>query len=162
MTQTPSYLEERLFEIPSFAYGLHYLEDSTKAPIGSARIMTNMMITDKVGISKRMGTKLLGSLNTNANGNKGFFNYIKSFGSQELPVKAYDTELEYYHPTLLVWTRLMNGYTSGSEFGFKEHLVNTDNEDYLYFCNRTENYSRWSGVTAKTVGALTGVEVTLT
>src|SRR5581483_10777349 len=149
-------------DISSFAYGLHVLEDSTKAPIGSARTMTNMMITDKGGISKRSGTSLLGSVNASNNGTYGLYNFVKSFGSQEIPVKAYSTELEYYHPTLLVWSRLMNGYTSNQEFGFKEHLVNTDNEDYLYFCNRTENYSRWSGATAATTVALTGGETTVT
>lgn len=162
MVQIPTYLQERLLDISSFGYGLHLLEDSTKAPLGSARVMTNMMITDKGGISKRPGTAILGTVNSSTNPVHGFYNYIKSFGAQEIPVKSYGTELEYYHPTLKTWTRLANGYTANQEFGFKEHLVNTDNEDYLYFCNRTESYSRWSGATAQTVGALTGAEVTLT
>lgn len=160
--QIPSYLQERLLDVSAFGYGLHLLEDSTKAPIGSARTMTNMMITDRGGISKRPGTAILGTTNTAQYGTTGFFNYIKSNGAQEVPVKAYGGELEYFHPTLRTWTRLMNGYTPNQEFGFKEHLVNTDNEDYLYFCNRTESYSRWSGATAATAGALVGGETTVT
>lgn len=160
-TVIPSYLQERLLDISTFGYGLHLLEDSTKAPLGSARVMTNMMITDKGGISKRPGTGILGAPNASANATHGFYNYIKSNGAQEIPVKAYSTELEYYHPTLNVWTRLYNGYTANKEFGFKEHLVNTDNDDFLYFCNRYDNYSRWQGVTAVTNGVLAGGETTV-
>jgi hypothetical protein len=162
LAPTPQWLSERMLDISTFGFGLHLLEDPTKAPIGSARLMTNMMITDKGGISNRPGTTLLGAVNSNANGTHGFYNYVKSFGSQEIPVRAYSTELEYYHPSLNVWTRLMNGYTANQEFGFKESLVNTDNEDYLYFCNRTENYSRWSGATATTTVTLSGGETTVT
>lgn len=162
MVQIPAYLQERLLDISTFGYGLHLLEDSTKAPLGSARLMTNMMITDRGGISKRPGTKLVGTVNSSTSATHGFFNYIKSNGAQEILIKSYGGELEYYHPVLKVWTRLLNGYTANQEFGFKEHLVNTDNDDYVYFCNRTESYSRWSGATASTTVALVGGETTVT
>lgn len=156
--QIPAYLQERLLDISSFGYGLHLLEDSTKAPIGSARVMTNMMITDKGGISKRPGTAILGTASGLTNPylypTHGIFNYIKSNGAQEIPIKAFAGQLSYFHPTLKAWATLSTGYTSGQEFGFKEHLVNTDNEDYVYFCNRTEPYSRWSGATATTTAGL--------
>lgn len=150
-----------LFDIDNFSPGLHVLEDSSKSPIGSAREMTNFLITDRSGLSKRPGTTLLGSLSASTHGTKGLFNFIKSFGSQEIPMRAYDDELEYFHPDLQTWTRLKDGFTADQEFGFKEHLVNTDNEDYVYFCNRTENYQRWAGATTQLNGALVGAETAI-
>lgn len=150
-----------LFDLDNFSAGLHVLEDSSKSPIGSAREMTNCLITDRSGLAKRPGTTLLGSLSASTHGTKGLFNFIKSFGSQEIPMRAYDDELEYFHPDLLAWTRLKDGFTVDQEFGFKEHLVNTDNEDYVYFCNRTENYQRWAGAVTQLNGALVGAETAI-
>ena len=151
-----------MFDIEEFSSGLIIKQDSTKTPVGSARTMKNMIISDRGGIAKRPGTELLGTLSTSSNGTKGLYTYKKSFGATEIPMRAYSTVLEYYSPQTLDWETLETGYTSGQEFGFKEHLVNTENEDYLYFCNRTENYSRWEGATTMTNGALVGAETTIT
>lgn len=152
----------RFIDVQNFNPGLVMLEDSTKAPVGSAREMINSLISDRGGISKRPGTSTLGTYSSSGNACKSFYVYVKSFGSQEIPVKSYSTELEYYHPTYLDWTRLENGFTSAQEFGYKEHLVNTENEDYLYLCNRTEDYRRWSGAVTQLNGALAGGETTIT
>lgn len=133
--------------------GLQVLIETTDAPTGSARVMNNMLITDRGGISPRPGTTLLGTYNSNPNGIKGFYNFVKTGVESELLIKAYTGKIEYYHPTLLDWNLLKSGYTSGAEFGFKESLTNTDNEDYLYFGNAVENYSRWNGGTTTLNGA---------
>lgn len=139
-------------DINNFASGLQVLEDTTAAPIGSARTMTNMQVTDRGGLAPRPGTSIFGTYDTGITGIDGFYNFLKTGVQTEIPVKASNGILKYYHPTLLDWYTIKSGYTPGAEFGFKEHLINTDNEDYLYFGNAKENYSRWQGSTAVTVG----------
>jgi len=151
-----------MVDLENFDKGLWLGVDSSKAPFGSAQIMNNMVVSDRGGLSKRPGTELLGTLSTTASGCGGLYNYKKSDGVTEIPMRAYSTYLQFYHPTLLGWYTLDSGYTSGQEFGFKESLINTDNSDYLYWCNRTENYRRWSGFLLETNGALTGGETTIT
>lgn len=151
-----------MIDLQDFKLGLKVIEDSTKAPLGSARECVNMLISDRGGISKRPGTQLLGTYNSTASGTKGLYTYTKSGEVVQIPLKAYGTVTEYYHPDLLDWKRLEGSFTSGEEWGFKEHLVNTENEDYLYFCNRTEPYRRWSGAYTQLNGALVGAESTIT
>lgn len=151
-----------LIDVNDFVQGLQVLEETTDAPIGSARIMTNMQVTDKGGLSPRPGTAILGTWDNGTTGCDGFYNFLKTGIQTELPVKASNGILKYYHPTLLDWYTIKSGYTAGAEFGFKEHLVNTDNEDYLYFGNAVQNYSRWPGSTAVTVGAyVSGTSLTV-
>lgn len=155
-------MKTRFIDVANFTPGLVMLEDSTKAPIGSARMMENCLISDRKGITKRPGTSTLGDFNATAVGNKSFFVFTKSFGSLQIPIRTRDTIVEYYHVGTDTWTQLEAGYTADQVFGFKEHLVNTDNEDYLYFCNRTEDYRRWSGAITQLNGALAGGETTVT
>jgi hypothetical protein len=142
--------------------GLYQLMDDSEAPLGSARVMQNMMITDRGGLAPRPGTQVLGTYDSTNKPLDGVYNYVKSNETLEIPMKASNGTLKYYHPTILDWVPLKSGFTAGNEFGFKESLVNTDNEDYLYFCNRTENYQRWSGMVDVTTIGLVGSETTLT
>lgn len=144
-----------------FSKGLHLLEDDTKAPLGSARKMLNVSISDRGGIATRPGTELLGTINTTASGIKGFYNFKKSQGSAEYLLKAYSTLLEFYHPTA-GWSRLKSGFTDAQEFGFATSLVNADNDDFCYLCNRTEEFQRWRGSATLLNGALSGGETTIT
>lgn len=154
-------MKTRIVDVEKFNSGLRLLEDSASAPIGSARVMTNMIISDRNGISKRPGTALLGTINASVKPTKGFYIFNKAFGNLQIPVKAYDTYTEYYHANF-GWTRLESGFTDGSEHGFKEHIRNIDNEDYLYSGNRTEDYRRWPGAYTQLNGALVGGETTVT
>lgn len=155
-------MSDFLIDINTFSQGLQVLEESTDAPVGSARIMTNMQVTDRGGIAPRPGTSILGTYDSGTTAVDGFYNFLKTGVQTEIPVKASNGILKYYHSTLLDWYQLKSGYTAGAEFGFKEHLINTDNEDYLYFCNAKENYSRWPGSIATTVGAYaSGVTLTV-
>ena len=95
----------RLIDINNFNLGLRQLEDETSAPIGSARLMSNMLITDRGGIAKRQGTSLLGSNDTNSYGLTGLYNYVKSNG-QEIFLKAYSTGLLYYNTYTSSWATL--------------------------------------------------------
>lgn len=145
----------------NFKLGLRVLEDDLKAPIGSCRRAQNIIISDRGGISPRPGTALLGTINTSSSVIKGAFNFKKSQGSAEIPIKAYATFLEYYNATA-GWTKLKTGFTTEQEFGFTSSLVNTSNEDFTYFCNRTEEYQSWRGTVTLLNGALVGAETAVT
>lgn len=145
----------------NFREGLQLLLDDTKARFGSARKMLNCVISDRGGITSRPGTELLGAINTSTSAIKGAFNFKKSQGSAEFPIKAYATFLEYYHSTA-GWTKLKTGFTTEQEFGFTSSLVNSDNDDFMYFCNRMEEYQRWRGSVTLLNGALVGAETTIT
>lgn len=157
-------MQDRLIDIQNFRLGFLELDDTTKAPVGSLRIMRNAQVTDRGGLSPRPGTLLVGTANTTGGPCRGFFNFKKSGGSDELLIKAYDTGLQFLSKNYSSqgWQRLKTGFTSGKEFGFMSSLVNTDNVDYLMFCNRYEPYQTWSGVVMQLNGALVGGETTIT
>lgn len=151
-------------DLERFKLGLYALDDTTKAPFGSAKTMRNVYITDRGGIAPRPGTQLLGTENTTNSGIRGLYNFRKSFDEDEFLIKVYDDEMEVYsknHPTA-GWWRLKNGFTTGKEFGFVTSLVNTSNEDYVIFNNRYEPYQRWNGAVMTLAAALSGGESVLT
>lgn len=148
----------------NFKQGLIQLEDTTKAPFGSARIMKNMVVTDRGGVAPRPGTSLLGSSNSSGSATTGLYNFRKSFDADEFLIKTYDDEIEVYskNHTAAGWWRLKNGFTANKEFGFVTSLVNTSNQDYCIFCNRYEDYQAWEGSVAVLNGALSGGETDIT
>lgn len=147
-----------------FKLGLYALDDTTKAPFGSARTMENVTVTDRGGIGPRKGTELLGSSNTASKPVRGLYNFKKSFDQDEFLIKTYDDEIEVYskNHASAGWWRLKNGFTSDKEFGFVTSLVNTDNDDYVLFCNRYEEYQAWNGAVTLLNGALVGGETAVT
>jgi len=157
-------MKEIYIDQSNLKLGLFALEDTTKAPFGSARIMKNMAITDRNGIGPRLGTELLGTENTNSNASVGLYNFRKSFGQNEILLKAYDDELEVYSKdhSSAGWWKLKDGFTSDKEFGFVTSLVNVDNQDYCVLCNRYEPYQTWTGAITLLNGALIGAETAIT
>lgn len=152
--------KEIIIDIEKFKkQGFYALEDTTKAPLGSLRIMRNAQVTDRGGLGPRPGTQILGSHNSSSSVIRGFYNFRKSFDSDEFLIKAYDDEIEVYSKNHgSDWWRLKSGFTADKEFGFVTSLVNTDNEDYVIYCNRYEPYSRWQGSVTMLNGALVGGE----
>jgi len=146
----------------NFKYGLQLLTDDSKAPLGSAREMVNTIISDRGGITTRPGTILLGAYNASLLPVRGLYNFKKSKSQPDILLKSYDDELEYLNPSQEVWARLKDGYTADQEFGFSYSLVNSDNDDFMYFCNRFEEYSRWRGAITQLNGALVGAETSVT
>lgn len=142
----------------NFKKGLQVLEDDSKAPFGSARKMLNCIITDRGGIAPRPGTKLLGTHNSSNSAIRGLYNFRKSRGDDDLLTKFYDDEMEFFHPTLKKWARVKDGFTADKVFDYTYTLVNTDNDDFMYFCNAYEEFQRWRGAFSKTTSALTGSE----
>ena len=145
-------------------YGFYSLLDTTKAPIGSLRIMKNAMVTDRGGLSPRPGTEVLGTYDSGGDKTKGLYNFRKSFGSNEILMKGVGTKLQILSSGHLTsgWFTMKDSFTDAKEFGFVSSLVNTDNEDYVIGCNRYENYFRWIGAVTLLNGALSGGEAAVT
>ena len=148
------------YDMDDFRKGLILLNDDSTAPVGSAREMQNVFITDRGGISPRPGTEMLGARKTAVNRGRGFFVFKKSYDEVEIPMIAYDTKIEVYDPDS-GWFLLKDGYTADKVFGFVHNFVVTDNEDYVYFCNRYEPFQRWNGQIVKLNGALAGGETSI-
>ncbi len=156
--------KDRIIDIDFSRYGFRSEEDTTSAPPGSFRVMRNAQITTRGGIAPRPGTILLGASNSSTKPIRGFYNFRKSIGADELLVKTYDTKMEYISMDQeeAGWQVLKTGFTTGQEFGFVTSLVNTDNQDYVAFCNRYEPYQRWTGAVARIIGNLSGGETSIT
>lgn len=154
---------ENFVPFGSFQQGLYALADTTKAPWGSARVMRNMMITDRLGVGPRPGTSLLGTSNASSLGCRGFFNYKRSFESDEILVKVYDTFMEGYSKNYAAqgWFKIKSTMTSDKDTGFVAALLNTDNNDQLIIGNRYDPFQTWTGALAKLNGALVGGETTI-
>lgn len=157
-------MKEAILDIEEFKKGFYQLDDTTKAPIGSLRVMRNAQVTNKGGIGPRPGTVLIGSDNTNSSKIRGFYAYKKSFDQQEFLIKCYDDEVEGYskNHTDEEWFRIQDGLVADKEFGFLSSLVNVDNQDYLVGSSRFNPYFRWTGAITQINGALSGAETTIT
>lgn len=145
----------------NFKAGLQLLDDDSKSVFGSAREMINCWITDRGGIGPRPGTSIIGNFNSSPMPVRTLFNFKKSGGDSDILIKTYDDEFEFLHPALQTWSRVQNGFTTDQEFGAFYTLVNTDNDDFMYFSNRFEPYSRWRGAYALTTAPLVGGETTI-
>ena len=155
--------KDLFIDITKLKLGLYALEDTTAAPIGTFRKMSNVQVTDRGGISPRPGIEQLGTDPVVSNVNHGFFNFKKSFGSNEIMMKTYDDEILVYsklHPTC-GWFKLKTGLTSDKEFGFVTSLVNTDFKDYVAMSNRYDSYMVWDGAVAQITEALAGAETVI-
>ena len=156
--------KELYIDVEKFKRGFYSLEDTTKAPVGSLRIMKNAMVTDRGGLAPRPGTELLGTYDNSGDKVRGLYNFRRSFETDELLIKAIGTKLEILSKTYESsgWFRMKGSFTDGKEFGFVTSLVNTDNRDYVIGCNRFENYFRWEGAVTLLDGALSGGETAVT
>lgn len=156
--------KEVFVDLEKFKLGLYSLEDSTKAPFGSAREMSNMRVTTRGGIAPRQGISLLGTENTANSACLGLYNFRKSYGTNELLIKTYSDKIEVYSKNHASsgWFTLKSGLTADKEFGFVTSLVNTSNEDYVIFCNRYDAYMAWGGSVTLLNGALSGGETSVT
>lgn len=150
-----------LIDLNAFSEGLQVLGDSVDAPVGSARIMSNVMITDRGGISPRPGTSVLGAFNTDNHPCVGFYDFVTSGVQTEIPIKSYNGRIEYINPSTSLWTLLQNGYTLGAEFGFKEFVRESDFSNVLCFANGQDSYSQWNGVLEATTATLSGSETSV-
>lgn len=143
--------------------GLYALEDTTKAPFGTARIMRNVQITDRGGIAPRTGVRVIGDFSSVNAKVKGLYNYRTSFEQDEILVKAVNGELQFLPKQAAseIWSKIKTGYDVRGEFGFLHVLVNEDDKDYLVFCNRYNPYSSWEGAYSDLTATLSGGETAI-
>lgn len=155
----------------NFKKGLQLLEDDSRADFGSARKMLNVIITDRGGIAPRPGTSIVGEYVESNDTLTGLYNFKKSKNNPDILMKAFANEMDFLHPSLEEWATLKTGFTDKSDvigfddkdnqFGFSYSLVNTDNDDFTYFCNRFEEYMRWRGAYSFTTATLVGGETAI-
>lgn len=149
--------KDQFLVIKDFSVGWQSRLDASRIPLGGAQKSLDIALTDRGGISPRPGEILIGSNNTTSAGVKSIFSFKKTDGTSIL-IKTYSDKIEYYHPDVADWELLKDGYTTGKIFGFKEHNINTDQVDLVYFGNGFEPYSRWNGWYSQLNGALVGGE----
>lgn len=139
--------QDQIIDLIDFSKGYYALDDTTKSPFGSFRVMRNAQITDRGGVGPRPGTTLIGTKNESTSPIVGFYNYKKSNESNEIIVKCYDDELEGYSldHTSSGWFRIKNSFTVGKEFGFIHSLFNDDSKNVLIGSNRYEPFFEWTG-----------------
>ena len=157
-------MRDKIVDIENFKkYGFQALDDTTKTKPGSLRVMRNAQVTLRGGLAPRPGTLLLGSSNSNTNPIKGFYNFRRSNGADEILIKAYADRIEFISKKYQSsgWQTLRTGYTNAKEFGFVTSLVNTDNQDFVIGANRYDPYFRWSGSLAKLTSLITAGDTTL-
>lgn len=158
-------MEKKVIQFGDFREGLVVSEDPTNTPLGSARKIINGTITDRGGVSKRKGVKLLGTFDDSNGRCQGFKVFKKTDAITEIPIKALNTgKLQYYNPVTLDWALLKDDFTEASNFGFTHGFVRTGNADFIYGGNRNEDDFKWQGTVTKVaataaIGATT-LEVT--
>jgi hypothetical protein len=148
------------YDMDDFKKGLILLNDDSMTPPGSAREMTNVFITDRGGVAPRPGTRMLGARDASTDKGLGFFVMKKSFGDVEIPVKMFGDKMQGYDATY-GWFQIKEGFTA-NDFDALHNFVTTENDDYMYFCNRYEPFQRWSGAYSTITVALVGGETTIT
>lgn len=153
-------MSSNLIPFGPLAQGWQNREDPSKLPTGAALEMRNCQITDRGGVAPRPGTQLFGAADTSGNGCVSSARHRNRLGAST-PLRSYTTFLEYYNGDTDSWEVLKSGFTSGKEFGFQDHNVNTDVTDYVYFCNAVDAYQRWRGYYSKITSALVGAETTI-
>ena len=148
---------ETLVPFVNLLEGLNVRVDEAKAP--GLSVMRNVILSDRGGVSTRPGTELFGATGTGSANTSGHV-AIRRDGTN-IMLRANGTVLEYYNRDTSSWNTLKSGYTSGQIFGFADFNINTDAQDYVYFCNAVEPYQRWSMAYDKTTSTLAGGEATI-
>jgi hypothetical protein len=151
-------MRENIIQFGDFREGLYISEDPTKAPLGSAQKMVNGSITDRGGISKRKGIKLLGDFNSDSVSCQGFTVLKKTNFVYEIPlIGRSDGTLYYYSPQTEQWELLKDGLGADANFGFTYGFTKTGDIDYIYGGNSFDEDFKWGGITTKvSEDALTG------
>lgn len=132
-----------------FTAGFQTKLRSNEVPAGACLDGSQNFIVDDDGKYRtRPGSAYLGTSdtsNTNAGTSAG---RLARRDGVEIPVIAHDTQLRYYHPSLLDWAILQTGFTTGLQFSFTPNDRNSDTANRLCIANGTDSYRIWRGNTA--------------
>lgn len=121
--------------------------------------MRNVILSDRGGISVRSGSELFGASGSSNPLTSGH-TAIKRDGTNVM-LRAYSTFLEYYNRDTASWNTLKSGFTADQTFGFADHCINSDQTDYVYFCNAVEPYQRWTIAYDKTTASVSSGATTI-
>lgn len=144
--------------VEDFSDGFQYKRDVTQLSPGSLILGSkNVVITDGDRVGVRKGSEIFGSGSAAATPIKSCHTFKKRSGDS-VKLRTYSDVIEYYNTSSSAWENLNDGYTEDQIFGFADHNVNTDNQDFVYFCNAIEPYTRWIGTFDAIDGALSGGE----
>lgn len=139
--------------------------DATKIADGANSNGQNTSINDGDRISVRpQGFEIFPSTataSTSAGGITSLHTFRKRNGENIL-MRAYNTNLEYYDTESLEWEIISSTYANGFKFGFADYNINTDLRSYVYYGNSQNNFARWDGVHSTINGAVTAGDPTIT
>lgn len=118
----------------------------------------NVVINDGEKVEGRKGFTLLGSEGSST----GIYSeYVfKTRRGEEIMLRAYDDELEFYTSSIGDWTRLSNGWTS-TEMDFTTWWDSTEQTDLLLFVAQNSSVYEWSGAIAE-ISSTTSNSITKT
>lgn len=133
--------------------GLRHRLDSVNEPAGSFRVLTNAKITSRGGLAKRDGISVIGDYDASGDAVVGLYAFEKADGTKTL-LKALGSRHQYLDTN---WVSLETGLTA-SKTDYAPHVVNTADDDYLYFTSRENGYKRWKGWYSRTTAILAGGE----
>ena len=129
--------------------GYHTKSDPSKVAMAANPQGQNTVINDGDRISiRKEGYELFpesGTLATSTENIKSMHTFRRRDGENIL-MRTYSDKLEYFDESGNQWEVLRDGYTTGTEFGFADYNINTDQTSFVYFGNAHEDFSKWTGV----------------
>ena len=103
----------------------------------------NVVSTDGDTIASRKGYTLHGGAATENNPILGSYEWVTHRGD-EIMVRSYDDELEFFDENTDLWVRVANSLTS-ARFNFAEFWDTTEDQDVLLGVNGSSNIFSWTG-----------------
>jgi hypothetical protein len=79
---------------------------------------------------------------------------FKRRDGQNILIRTYDDEIEYFEEGVDLWERIATSSQSGLEYGFAEFNINTDLTSQLYFGNSVDPFRNWTGGHTYTTGTV--------
>lgn len=142
-------ISPRLAEVVKFVAGYQHKLQQDELPSGSMAMDSfNFMIDVDGKPTTRQGTQYFGSKSSDTDPCTSSA-VLRRRDGVELPVVFYGTKAKYFNPDSNDWQTLLTGLTNGLPFAHCVMYKVTDNVNKLEFCNGTDPYFIWSGVTSK-------------
>lgn len=153
-----------VFDTENLNEGFQKREDTTKAPVGAARIMVNSQVTDRGGIGPREGVTLIGNKSSDTKPGRSLFSYRTAYDDIKFLVRNHDQKIEVFSFDYedQGWQILKDGLSDDKEFGFTSVTFTEHDKSYLIGGNQYDNYLVWDGASTQLNGALSGGESNLT
>jgi len=103
----------------------------------------NVVSTDGDTVAIRQGYTAYGAAASGTEPIEGSYEW-KTHRGEEIALRSYDDELEFYDSNSSDWVRLADSFTA-VDFQFAEYWDTTESQDILLLVNGTSNIYYWSG-----------------